>query len=251
MLDQITPVILTRDEDVNIARTLGQLEWANEVLVVDSMSTDATLDIARRHPNVRIVQREFDSLSGQTQFALQQARTPWVLFLDADYFVPAELVDELRVLEPPENVGAYRAEFRYAIGGRPLHASLYPARPVLLRRANVRVWQEGHTQRIGTDLEMRDLRTKIVHDDRKSFARFLARQKRYMREEAEMLRATPSRALPFSGRIRKLVVVAPLAVVAHTLFVKGVIRDGVPGLRYTWERFVAELILARELMRRR
>ena len=54
-----------------------------------------------------------------------------------------------------------------------------------------------------------------------------------------------------SGRLRKLIVVAPFAVLFHTLFVKGLILDGLAGWRYVWERFVAELILSREMMRRR
>jgi hypothetical protein len=93
------------------------------------------------------------------------------------------------------------------------------------------------------------LHDRIIHDDRKSFARFVERQKRYMREEAEKLRHADPRSLSPAGRIRKLIVVAPFAVLVHTLFVKGLILDGLPGLRYTWERFVAELILSRELMR--
>jgi hypothetical protein len=72
-----------------------------------------------------------------------------------------------------------------------------------------------------------------------------------MREEAAKLRATDPRALPLSGRVRKLIVVAPFAVVIHSLFVKGLILDGTAGLRYAFERFVAELILSRELLRRR
>jgi hypothetical protein len=71
-----------------------------------------------------------------------------------------------------------------------------------------------------------------------------------MRDEAEKLRHADARSLNLAGRVRKLIVVAPLAVVFHTLFVKGLILDGIPGLRYTWERFVAELILSREMVKR-
>ena len=250
MLDQITPVILTRDEEANIGRTLRQLAWAADVVLVDSFSTDATLEIARRFPNVRVFQRKLDSLAEQTTFGIEQVRTPWVLLLDADYFVPDSFVDEARTLTPRPDTGAYRAAFDYAVHGRKLRASLYPARIVLLRRGRVRVWQDGHTPRFTAEGEVGELRTRVVHDDRKDFARFLQRQKRYMRQEAEKLRTADPRTLPLSSRIRKLVVVAPFAVVAHTLFVKGLILDGAAGLRYTWERFVAELILSRELLRR-
>ena len=248
MLDQITPVVLTRDEEPNIERTLGALAWARDIIVVDSFSTDATVELARRFPNVRVLQRELDTLAGQSTFGIEQARTPWVLLIDADYFVPPDFVEELRSLDPPANVRGFRGAFRYAVNGRPLRASLYPPRVVLLDRDYARVWQDGHTPRVLIDGETRDLRSRLIHDDRKSFARFLARQKKYMRQEAEKLRTADLRALNLAARIRKLVVVAPFAVVIHTLFVKGVILDGWPGLRYVWERFVAELILSRELL---
>ena len=250
MLDQITPVILTRDEEPNIGRTLAQLQWAQDVVVVDSFSTDTTLAIAQQFPNVRIVQRELDTLAGQSNFGIRHATTPWVLLLDADYYVPAALVEELRQLEPPQHVRAYRAAFRYAVDGKPLRASLYPARIVLLHKEHAEVWQDGHAHRVLADGDVADLKTKIIHDDRKSFARFLERQKKYMRQEAEKLRTADPRALSIAGRVRKLIVVAPFAVAFHTFFVRGLIFDGRAGLRYVWERFVAELILSRELLTR-
>jgi glycosyltransferase involved in cell wall biosynthesis len=249
-LADITPLILTKDEEPNLARTLGQLTWARDVVVVDSLSTDRTPEIAAGFPNVRFFQRELDSLAAQSNYGLQQARTPWVLLLDADFFVPAPFVDELRTLDPPPNVRGYRAAFRYAVHGRPLRASLYPARIVLLHREHAEVWQDGHAHRVLVDGESGMLEEKLIHDDRKSFTRFVERQKRYMRQEAEKLRHADPRALSLSGRVRKLVVVAPLAVLFHTLFVQGLVLDGRAGLAYAWERFVAELILSREMLRR-
>jgi glycosyltransferase involved in cell wall biosynthesis len=246
----ITPVLLTRDEEPNLERTLAQLTWAGDIVLVDSFSTDATVAIAGRFPNVRVFQRTIDTLAGQSNYGLQQARTPWAMLLDADYFVPPAFVDELRTLDPKPGVYAFRAAFRYAVDGQPLRASLYPARVVLLHREHATVWQDGHAHRVTVDGDTGMLQTKIIHDDRKNFARFIERQKRYMREEAGKLRHTDPRALSMVGRVRKLIVVAPLAVVVHTLFVKGLILDGLPGLRYTWERFVAEVILSRELLRR-
>ena len=249
MLGQITPVVLTRDEEPNIGRTLAQLAWAGEVVVVDSFSTDATVEIARSFPNVRVVQRAMDTLAGQSNFGIAQVSTAWALLLDADYFLPAAFADELRALEPPPEVHAYVGPFVYALQWRPLRASLYPPRIVLLHREHARVWQDGHAHRVLVDGETGTLRTAIIHDDRKSFARFVARQRVYMRQEAAKLRSAGPHTLNLAARVRKLVIVAPFAVVLHTLFVKGLVLDGLAGLRYTWERFVAELILSFELLR--
>jgi glycosyltransferase involved in cell wall biosynthesis len=249
LLDQITPVILTKDEEANLERTLSQLSWAHDVVIVDSFSTDATLEIARRFSNVRLVQRRLDTLAEQSNHGIHLAQTPWILLLDADFFVPAEFVEALRNLQPPAGTRAYRAAFRYAVNGRPLRASLYPARVVLLHREHAQVWQDGHAHRVLADGDTGMLRERLVHDDRKSFARFVERQKIYMRQEAEKLRNADPRSLSLAGRVRKLIFVAPLAVVVHSLFVKGLILDGRGGLRYTAERFVAESILSWELLR--
>jgi glycosyltransferase involved in cell wall biosynthesis len=250
LLDRVTPLILTRDEEANIARTLAQLSWAREVVVLDSGSTDATVAIAQRFPNVRVLQRPFDSHARQWAFGVAQVSSEWVLMLDADYFLPDAFVGELTALDPPPDLAAYSAAFLYAIGGRGLRAALYTPRPVLLRRGAFEVWQDGHTQRVRVNGRVERLRERIIHDDRKNLRRFIARQKAYMRQEASKLHSTPWRLLPMSGRIRKLRVVAPFATLFYTLLVKRMILDGRAGLRYAFERFLAEAILSRELFRR-
>lgn len=242
---EITPVILTRDEAPNIGRTLEQLTWAREVIVCDSGSADPTLEIARRFPNVRIVERPLDTLANQWTFAVAQAATDWILTLDADYIVPAGLVAEIESLD--RQAAGYEVSFIYAVGGRPLRSTLYTPRVVLLRRDRASFYMDGHTQRVRVDGPVRPLREKIIHDDRKSLRSFISRQRRYMRDEAAKLRSRRGGAINAVARMRKLRIVAPLAVVPYTLFVKGLILDGRAGLRYALERFIAEAVLAWEL----
>jgi glycosyltransferase involved in cell wall biosynthesis len=249
MLEQITPLILARDEEANIGRTLGQLTWAREVVLVDSFSDDRTVEIARSFPNVRVVQRSFDIHAVQWQFGASLVTTDWLLTLDADYYIPDELTGELAALAPPPDAAAYDATFIYAVNGRPLRGSLYPTRPVLLRRGRFEFWQDGHTQRVRVHGPSVALHTPIIHDDRKSLRRFMQRQRGYMRQEAAKLRATPFSSLNALGKLRKLRVVAPFAAPAYTLVVKRTILDGLPGLQYAFERFVAEAILSVELFR--
>jgi len=245
---EVTPLILTANEEANIGRTLEQLRWAGEVVIVDSISTDATPAIARKFPNVRIVERPFDNLAAQWTFALAQAATDWVLVLDADYFVSDAFVAELRALDPGPDMTGYIGCFNYAINGRVLRGSLYPPRLVLLRRNAASFTMDGHTQRMHVTGKCGRLREAIVHDDRKPFGRFVERQRRYMREEAVKIRRGDH--LNLAGWIRKMRVVAPFAVVVHLLFVKGLILDGRAGLHYVFERFIAEAILSMELLRR-
>ena len=74
MLESITPLILTFNEEANLARTLAKLDWASEIILVDSFSDDATCEIARQRRGLKLFQREFDSHAEQWNYGLKQAR---------------------------------------------------------------------------------------------------------------------------------------------------------------------------------
>jgi glycosyltransferase involved in cell wall biosynthesis len=253
ILDRITPLILTLDEEPNIERVLSRLAWAREIVVVDSGSTDGTRALLARYANVRCVERRFDSHAAQWNYGLSEAGivADWVLALDADYVLTDELVDELKTLSPaPETVG-YRATFRYCVFGRQLRGTLYPPVTVLYRRAVGRYVQDGHTQRWEGSGRIEELRGSILHDDRKPVARWLASQVRYARLEADLLHSRPWRDLGWPDRLRTLHVVMPPAAFAYCLIVAGGLLDGWPGLYYAIQRGVAEAILSLALIESR
>src|ERR1043165_1194547 len=128
---EITPLVLTFNEAPNLERMLARLDWASRIVVVDSFSTDETEAICRRDPRVEFIHRKFDSHTSQWNFGLDQIKTEWVLTLDADYVLTEALVTELKHWQPSTDVNACFASFRYCVFGKPLRASLYPARPVL------------------------------------------------------------------------------------------------------------------------
>src|SRR5947208_3542682 len=134
MIEDITPIIITYNEEPNIARTLDRLTWARRILVIDSGSTDETLDIIRRYRQAKVVHRPFDEFASQCNFGVAQVTTSWVLSLDADYELSDELVTELHWLHPDAAAGGYQARFVYRVFGRPLRGTLYPPRTVLYRK---------------------------------------------------------------------------------------------------------------------
>ena len=253
MLNDITPLILTFNEAPNIERTLGQLSWARDVVIVDSASTDRTKALASaRHPGVRWFERPFTTLAEQWNFALRDTSitTEWVLALDADYVLSDALIEELKQLRPESGVGGYRASFTYCIEGRPLRGGVYPPVTVLYRRAGAGYSQDGHAQRVGVDGALRPLANPIFHDDRKSLGHWLLSQSRYMKLEADKLLSTPSVELTLVDRVRRMIVVAPAAMFVYCLIARGGILDGWPGLYYATQRATAELILSLNLLER-
>ena len=252
MLAEITPVLLTYNEAPNLPRTLAALAWARQIVVVDSFSTDGTLGVLRADPRIGIVQRKFDSHAAQWNFAIGETgiATGWILALDADYVLSPELVAELDALQPPPEVDAYRAGFDYYVRGRRLRGSLYPPVPVLFRRGRATYVQDGHTQRLHVTGAVRDLRGRIAHDDRKPFAHWRAAQLRYCRLEADKLARTPWAQLGWPDRLRKLIFVAPGAVLLYVLLGRGAALQGIAGWQYAFQRVWAETVLSRLLLKR-
>jgi hypothetical protein len=246
----LTPFILTYNEEPNIARCLDRLEWASQILVVDSGSTDGTLELIAKYPQARVVQRPFDSHSRQANFALSQITTPWVLSLDADYILTPEFQQALTTEGFLwESDCVYFAPFRLCVHGRPLRASLYPPRGVLYAREGAHYEQDGHTQRLALAGRRPILLAEaILHDDRKSMARWLENQRKYAVLEAAKLRVTPSRELPVADRLRRTGWIAPLVIVPYVLFGRGLIMDGWRGVAYAFQRGYVEALLAFYLM---
>ena len=253
MLDQITPLILTYNEAPNIARTLASLRWANEVVVVDSFSNDDTMKIASGFSNVRIVQRAFDCHRNQWEFGIKQTgiATDWVLALDADYIVTTDLVDEIQNLTPSEQIAGYRARFIYCISGKRLNSGIYPPVTVLYRAAAAEYIQDGHTQRVSLNGQIEDLRSPILHDDRKPLKRWFESQKRYTQLEAQKLRAANPDELNRIDRMRRWPLVVPPLALFYCLFLRAGIFDGRAGFYYAFQRTVAELMLSLYLIENR
>lgn len=246
--DLISPLILTYNEAPNIGRTLERLAWAKQIVIVDSFSTDETLNIVRLYPQVRLLQRPFDSHANQWNFGLDHVSTPWVLALDADYIVPDGFIQEVSEFSLLSGPDGYVARFRYSVHGKPLRGTLYPPGIVLFRRDRARYYDDGHTQRLKLDGEIGQLQSKIVHDDRKSFSCWLQSQDRYMILEAQKLMGTAHQNLSLASRIRKTKVLAPLFVMSYCLFAKRTVLDGWPGWYYTLQRVAAEIILSLRLI---
>jgi len=249
MLDQITPLILTYNEAPNIGRALAGVSWAADIVVVDSFSDDETVAIAKSYPQVRVFQRAFDNHRNQWEFGLKETgiTTPWVLALDADYVVSDEMIAELEQLRP--EAVAYRANFVYCINGKKLRSGIYPPVSVLYQRDAASYVQDGHTQRVAVQGTIGELRTPLMHDDRKSLKRWFRSQARYTELEAQKLLAADTAALSLADRMRRWIVVVPPVMLVYCLVVRGGILDGWQGFYYAFQRTAAELMLSINLGR--
>jgi glycosyltransferase involved in cell wall biosynthesis len=249
MIRDLTALLLAYNEAPNIGRTLRSVSWVPQIILIDSGSTDGTAELARAaHPNVRIVERAFDTHPKQWNFGLDQVTTEWVLSLDADYEVSPALAQEISELNPDPRTSAYTVGFQYRIFGRSLRGSVYPPRVVLFRRAGARYVGEGHTQVLKTGGQILKLRSPMYHDDRKPLTRWLEDQSRYSKIEAVHLRSQSREQLSPQDRLRRQIFFAPPIIFCYLLLVRGLVLDGWPGWFYICQRTIAEFLLSIRLL---
>lgn len=244
--DSVTPVLLTLNEEANLARTLGALGWARRIVVVDSGSTDRSAEIARRYPQVVWRVRPFDTHAAQWAHAVHATdiTTEYVLALDADHVVPPSFVEEVEARFLPGRFDGGVAAFTYCLHGVPLGGSLYPPKPVIFRPERLSIAQPGHTQEFSVAGRLYRFAARLLHDDRKPLERFVAAQLSYSALEARRLESGgPRRPVDW---LRRLGISAPIAGLLAFVRAGGPFR-GAAASRYAHERAAFECLVALRL----
>jgi len=109
--NKISGLVITFNEERNIENLVRNLDFVDEIVIVDSFSTDKTIEILHKFPKVKVIQNKFEDYTKQRNFALTFAKNPWVLFLDADERIPPELKAE--ILQTVENPNAKDTYYVY------------------------------------------------------------------------------------------------------------------------------------------
>ncbi|MBN8641422.1 MAG: glycosyltransferase family 2 protein [Flavobacteriales bacterium] len=118
MAPKITALAITYNEEENVKRYVESLSFADEIIFVDSQSTDKTIEIAEQM-GVKVIQRKFDDFSNQRNFAIQQAHNDWILFFDLDEIIDPNLEKEIKsTLENPKDIAAFYIKRNFYFMGK-------------------------------------------------------------------------------------------------------------------------------------
>lgn len=200
----ISTLILTLNEEVNIGACLDSLSWCDDVVVLDSGSTDRTVSVARER-GARIVSRPFDNYAGQRNFGLASIdyRHHWVLMVDADERVPTDLAVEMRqaVAAADDDVAQFQFRRRDWLLGRWIrHSSGYPTwfgrlgrrgRVSVRRPINEEYHAVGRVLSLSSHLDH--------HPFNKGFDEWIAKHNRYSTMEARLFEQRS--AQPLTGSV--------------------------------------------------
>jgi glycosyltransferase involved in cell wall biosynthesis len=180
LVNPLSAVLITRNAARVLEPCLDSLAFADEIVIVDSGSSDATLEIAARK-GARVVQKEWLGFGRQKQFAVEQARNDWVLCVDADERVSPGLAQSIQAALTAPAAPVYRMPRRNRFLGRWLaHGEGYPDwSPRLFNRLNARWSDDLVHEKVLFSVTPGTLAGDLMHDSTDDLAAYIERQNRY------------------------------------------------------------------------
>jgi len=125
-ISKISALLIIYNEIDHIQEVIDTISFADEIIVVDSFSTDGTLDILSKLKNVKIISRAFKNYADQRNFAISQATHNWILFIDADERIPIALQNEiLDVVNAQKEIAGFMIKRQHFFGNKPIRFSGY------------------------------------------------------------------------------------------------------------------------------
>lgn len=244
---KISATIITLNEENNIGEACASLGWADEIVVVDSGSTDRTLEIARSC-GARVIENPWPGFAAQKQFATEQAKHEWIFSLDADERVSDELKASILALrEQPEErlADGYRIARRSYYQGKWIKGGgWYPDRQLRLYKKSLGRWLPRHIHEsvsINKGARVEELRGDILHYSMRDAAH-------HHRMIGERYAPLGARQMFDEGRRTTRLQIASAGPLAFTrsFILKGGFRDGLAGL--TIARFAAHHAFLKHLL---
>ena len=221
-------VVIVRDAAHQIEPCLASAAFADEIVVVDSGSTDDTREVAQRL-GARVIAHDWEGYGPQKRYAVAQASHDWVLCLDADERVTPALRDSIARVRAAPAHQAYRLNRCNRFLGRYLrHGEGYPDRILrLFHRAHAEWSTDLVHEKVNASCTVGDLEGDLLHESADTLAAYLDKQNRYTTLQAQIMYRAGKRFA--AGQM----ILSPLARFVKFYLLRCGFLDGVPGLVHT------------------
>lgn len=229
-VEALSACLIVKNEETNIRDCLESVAWADEIVVVDAYSSDKTVELCKAYTD-KILLRAWTGFYDQVIFAIESAKNPWVLYIEADERVSPHLRKEIReqLAEPRAYSGYTVPRISSFLGHWVYHGSWYPDRlPRVFRKDKLML--EGPNPHLKWNIEgpVKDLQGPLFHHTARSLSHFLEKMDHYAEVTA---RTKYESGKPF--RMWDLVV-RPLARFFKSYVFKAGFLDGKTGFMVAW-----------------
>ncbi len=194
---KMSAIIITKNAGATIRRCVESVAWADEIIVIDSGSSDDTQDICRELGANVIVTNDWPGFGAQKNRALDASSGDWIFSIDADEWVTPELRDEIRTIAGKEDAApAYALPRRSSFCGRYMkHSGWWPDYVVrLFRRGQARFSDDQAHERLIVTGTTKKLRQPLMHEAISNMEQMLGKMNMYSSASARMLHARGRRA---------------------------------------------------------
>lgn len=189
-MTKITVIIPTLNEETNIVRAINSVNFVDEIIVIDSYSTDKTVEIANTYPKVKTYQRSFDDFSSQKNYAIDKASNDWILVLDADEEISVNLKNEiLKLLKKDISLNiAYTISRKFFFKEKRLYFSGFQRSKVIRLFNKTKCFYKGKVhEQIVFEGKLGKLKYKINHYSYNDFKHYKNKLELYAKLQAEEL----------------------------------------------------------------
>ncbi|MCP2038974.1 glycosyltransferase family 2 protein [Chryseobacterium sp. HSC-36S06] len=232
LTQHISGLIITFNEEKNIQEVLECFDFCDEIIVVDSFSTDRTVEIALKNTKVKVIKNAFEDFTKQRNLALNSAKNDWVLFLDGDERITPELKNEIKETVNCTNAAdAYYIYRIFFVGKKKINFS------GTQNDKNFRLFKKSKAsylkhKKVHETLDVNGttgvLKSKLLHYSFENYASFKNKMLYYGRLKGEELAETGKK---YSTAVHYIKVIFKFV---KTYFLKLGIFDGIDGLRISY-----------------
>ncbi len=208
-MSKLTALVITYNEYIHIDSLIKNIDFADEIIFVDSFSYDGTFEKLQNYDNVTTYQHHFKNFPDQKNFALQKVSNDWVLFIDADERVPPKLKQEiLDVLKKPsKDISAYYCKFQYFFGNKPIKFSGFQtAKSFRLFKTSKCRYDDSRPvhERLIVDGNTTTLQHKILHYSFRDYEHYKSKMAQYAVLKAKELHKKGETVSFFKSKVKPL-----------------------------------------------
>ncbi|MFW0736308.1 glycosyltransferase family 2 protein [Flavobacterium sp. T12S277] len=244
---KLSVLIITLNEEQHIKSLLQDIDFADEIIVVDSYSTDGTLSIIESFKNVRVIQNQFINYTSQRNFAIDQAKNSWILFIDADERLTPDLKSEITAtINQETTASAYLIYRTFMFKNKKLRFSGWQTDKIfrLFNKTYCRYNQDRMVhEKLIVKGEIATLKNKIIHFSYTSYADYKAKMYSY-----GVLKANEKQKKGQKSS-RLLMIFHPVYTFLYQFLIRLGFLDGIKGITICYLNAYSVFIRYKELSR--